>query len=129
MRRTLAQLPFLLLLAAPGEAQQARAARFEIVSVGDTTIALRTGGVRWVKPGMAGKAVDPRRRDQTIATFRVAAVSQGEATAIVTGQTTALATDHVAVIEEPRRPWYRSGTFWSGLLVGAALGAGAALTK
>ena len=112
----------------PLEAQQ-RVARFEITSVGDTALAFRVGDVRWVLPGQTGNAIDPRRRDQLVARFRVVSVSAGVATAIVTGQTTAVSTDHMAVVAEPSRPWFKARIFWAGLLLGGALGAGAALAK
>lgn len=104
-------------------AAQSRTVRFEIASVGDTTLSFRVGEARWVRPGQVGTAVDPRRRDQMVARFRVLFVNNREATAVVTGQTTAVSTDHVATLVEPRRPWFRSGTFWTGLLVGGAVGA------
>jgi uncharacterized membrane protein YoaK (UPF0700 family) len=83
-----------------------------------------------VRAGAAGTAIDPRRRDELVARFRVLGVREGSATALVTGQTTAITTDHVATMEEPRRPWYRHRTFWSGLILGAALGlTGAAVSR
>lgn len=119
-----------LALSAPAIAgAQQKTVRFEITAVGDTTLAFRTGTATWVARGQAGTAVDPRRRDQLVARFRVIAVRDGLATALVTGQVTAVSTDHVATIEPPRRPWFRTGTFWSGVLLGGALGATAALTR
>ncbi len=111
-----------------GEAQAqaaARVARFEITAVGDTTLSFRVTNARWVKPGQAGTALDPRRRDAMVARFQVIAVRNNEALALVTGQTTAVSTDHVATVPEPRRSWVKSRSFWGGLLLGGALGAAA----
>jgi hypothetical protein len=66
--------------------------------------------------------VDPRRRDALIARFRVESVREGSATAVITGQTTAIIPEHVAVLDEPRRSGYRSPAFWIGILIGGALG-------
>jgi hypothetical protein len=109
-------------------AQQA-AVRFEITSVSDTTLVFRPGTAIWVRPGQIGTAVDPRRRDQLVARFRIIGVHGGLATALVTGQTTAVSTDHVATLVPPRAAWYRSRNFWVGVLVGGALGAGASLAS
>ena len=110
-------------------AAQRRTSRFEITSVGDTALAFRIGEVRWVSAGLTGNAIDPRRRDLLVARFRVVSVGAGVATAGVTGQTTAVSTDHVAVLTEPSRPWFKARTCWAGLLLGGALGASAALVK
>jgi hypothetical protein len=124
-----------LVVAAPADAARATlgaqqtATRFEIIAVSDTTLSFRTGLATWVGRGQTGSAVDPRRRDQLVARFRVIAVRDGVATALVTGQTTAVSTDHVATLHRPSRPWFRAGTFWAGLLVGGALGAAATLAK
>jgi hypothetical protein len=111
----------LLIAGAPASAQD-RAVRFEIVAVGDTTITLRTGEERWLRPGQAGVAVDPRKRDELVGRFRVMRVEEGQAVAIITGQTTRLTIDHVGVLTEPRRPWYRSRGFWAGLIGGLIAG-------
>lgn len=110
-----------LALAQPAQAQS-RAVRFEITAIGDSTIVFRTGIAKWVRPGQLGVAVDPRRRDELVARFRVEAVREGSATAVITGQTTALTQDHVVVLDEPRRSAYASPAFWIGILVGGALG-------
>jgi hypothetical protein len=96
--------------------------RFEITRVGDTTIAFPRGRARWVKPGMIGIAVDPRRRDALVAQFRVVAVDSGVASAVLTGTTTRLETEHIAILQPPPRPWFRSPLFWASLVVGFALG-------
>jgi hypothetical protein len=118
-----------VLCAAKAAAQQ-RAVRFEIIAVGDSTLSFRIGKAGWVHRGQAGTAVDPRKRDELVARFRIMRVRDGSATALVTGQITALTTEHVATLEEPKRPWFRAKTFWSGLVLGAALAvAGAAVSR
>lgn len=112
------------LMLAPGVAQAQRAAsRFEITAVTDSTVSFRATGSPWLRAGTLGVAVDPRRRDQLVARFRVLSVSDGVVTALITGQTTDVSTDHVATAVEPETPWYRRRSFWLGLLLGGALGA------
>ena len=111
-----------MLWVAPAAEAQSRAVRFEVAAIGDSTIEFRTGTHKWIRPGQLGVAVDPRRRDVLVARFRVETVREGSATAIITGQTTALTPDHVAVLDEPRRRAYRSAAFWIGIVVGGALG-------
>ena len=101
---------------------QETSARFEIVAVGDTTFTFRPGS-GWVKRGLRGIAVDPRRRDVMVARFHVASVQDGVATAVITGQTTNITTDYVALMIPPERPWYTRTTFWIGAVVGAIVGA------
>jgi hypothetical protein len=110
-----------LVLPAAAKAQT-RAVRFLITTIGDSTIEFRTGSEKWIRPGQLGVAVDPRRRDELIARFRIESVREGSATAVITGQTTAVSPEHVAVLDEPRRSAYRSPAFWIGITVGAALG-------
>ncbi len=109
------------LMALPAQAQS-RAVRFEITAIGDSTIEFRTGSSKWVRPGQLGVAIDPRRRDVLIARFRVELVREGSALAVITGQATAIALDHVAVLDEPRRSAFATPAFWIGILVGGALG-------
>ena len=103
-----------------------RTVRFQVAAVGDSTFTFNVGQLRWIKAGTRGMAVDPRRRDALVARFQVLGVDGGLATALITGQTTALTPDHVAVLEVPIRPWYASSLFWAGailgLLGGAAIG-------
>jgi hypothetical protein len=106
------------------DAQQRPPARFFIHTVGDTTFSFSVPSDPWVKPGMEGIAVDPTRRDSLVARFRVAKIDWGEAMAVVTGQTTALTTQHVALLRMPEPPWYKRKQFWVGLVLGAGLGAG-----
>jgi hypothetical protein len=72
---------------------------------------------------MTGIAVDPRRRDVLVARFRVARIDSGLVTAVITGQTTRVATEHVAVMAEPPKPWYKGVTFWGGAVFGFVVGA------
>ena len=113
-----------LLLVAPRAARaQNKGVRFEITQVGDTTFRFPRGAAGWVKPGETGIAVDPRRRDILVARFRVVSVDSGLATAVITGQTTRVATEHIAVMTEPPKPWYRTITFWGGTVLGIVVGA------
>jgi uncharacterized membrane protein YoaK (UPF0700 family) len=67
--------------------------------------------------------VDPRQQDMLVARFRVMSVAGDAATAVVTGQTTTLSTQHSVLLDVPRRPWYKQSLFWLGAAVGAAVGA------
>lgn len=122
MRVLAAATALVAALALPAEGQ-IRGVRFEVVNVGDTTVAFRAGEERWIHTGDRGIAVDPRRRDALVARLRVLRVERGTATAVVTGQTTAVTTDHIVVFQEPRRRWYASKPFWGGIVAGVALGA------
>lgn len=102
---------------------QFRGVRFEITQVGDTTFRFPRGNAGWVKTGATGNAVDPRRRDALVARFRVVRVDTGLVTAVITGQTTRVATEHIAVLAEPPKPWYKGITFWGGTVFGAVIGA------
>ena len=122
-RRAFVVAGLALAIAAPSAKAQLKGVRFEIAVVGDTTLGFRTGTERWIRPGERGIAVDPRRRDVLVARLRVLRVdSTGTATALITGQTTALSTDHVVIVQEPRRRWYQSKSFWGGLVAGLAFG-------
>ena len=107
-----------------GTAQaQFRGIRFEITQVGDTTFRFPRGNAGWIRPEMTGIAVDPRRRDILVAEFRVVRVDSGLVTALITGQTTRVATEHIAVMPEPPKPWYKGITFWGGTVFGFVIGA------
>lgn len=108
-------------VARPLDAQQG-ATRFEIAQVGDSTFSFAIGPNDWIKRGRRGIAVDPRRRDALIARFEVLDVREGRATALVTGQTTRITTDHVALLERPPAHWYAQPAFWVGAAVGGAAG-------
>ena len=111
----------LVLVPAPGAQAQSRGVRFEITQVGDTTFRFPRGAAGWVKPKQTGIAVDPRRRDALVARFRVVKVDSGLVTALVTGMTTRVATEHIAVMSEPPKPWYRTMTFWAGTVFGVVV--------
>jgi hypothetical protein len=104
---------------------QETAYRFDIASVGDSTIALSTEKHEWVRVGQKGIAVDPMRHDALVARFVIIHVDaeHKRALAIVTGQTTRLTTAHVALIDRPGRKWYAQPTLWIGAAVGAVIGA------
>jgi hypothetical protein len=99
-----------------------RAARFQIDSVGDSTFTFGVGEQDWVARRLRGIAVDPRRRDALVARFVVWRVEEGVATALITGETTRLRTEHVAVLRPPPRRWYRETRFWIGTAVGLVAG-------
>lgn len=121
MKRLCLAVTLAAALSLPAKAQVG-GVRFEITQVGDTTIAFPRGRARWVKPGMVGIAVDPTRRDALVAQFRVVAVTSGIASAVVTGTTTRIETEHIAILQQPPRSWFRSPLFWVSLVVGFALG-------
>lgn len=112
---------------------QFRGVRFEITQVGDSTFRFPRGTAKWVTVcpnptsscpvGSYGIAVDPRRHDILVARFRVARIDSGLVTAVVTGQTTRVATEHIAVMTEPSKSWWKSITFWGGTVFGMVLGA------
>jgi hypothetical protein len=110
---------------------QFRGVRFEITQVDDTTFRFPRGTASWIRPcrgpvcgaGESGIAVDPRRRDVLVARFKVARIDSGLVTAVITGQTTRVATEHIAVMAEPPKPWYKGITFWAGTVFGVVIGA------
>jgi hypothetical protein len=112
-----------LFAAAPAGAQQV-AARFEITAVGDSTFTFAQGSQSWVGRRTRGVVVDPARRDALVARFRIMDVSNGIVTALVTGQTTSVTTQHFVVLTPPPPPRvYARRSFWGGAAVGAAVGA------
>jgi hypothetical protein len=113
-----------VLVGATTAGAQDRSVRFEIASVGDTTVTIRLGRAKWIRPGARGVAVDPAQRDELVARFRVLRVTGSEAVAVVTGQTMPLSTAHMAVFSEPQRRFYGVRAFWLGLLGGALIGFG-----
>jgi hypothetical protein len=122
----IAVLSVLALACAPLRARaQETAYRLEITTVGDSTLSLSTERHEWVREGQKGIAVDPMRHDALVARFVILHVDpeHKRALAIVTGQTTRLTTQHVALIARPGRKWYAQPTLWIGTAVGAVLGA------
>jgi hypothetical protein len=122
----IAGISVLALACAPLRARaQETAYRFEITTVGDSTLSLSTERHEWVREGQKGIAVDPMRHDALVARFVILHVDpeHKRALAIVTGQTTRLTTQHVALIARPGRRWYAQPTLWIGTAVGVVLGA------
>ena len=117
-----------LAAAAPDEARaQETSARFEIASTGDSTFTLVVGRHPWVRPGLYGIVVDPRQRDILIARFQIIAADSANAMALITGMTTRVTTDHVALLDRPpppAPPWHQRRSFWLGVLFGVAAGFG-----
>ena len=101
--------------------------RFEIVRVGDSTVSVLAPRVRWMRRGAYGIAVDPRQRDVLVARLMVVSRSADTAVALVTGQTTRMSTDYVAIFRPPGTPLLRQRLFWGGVAAGAAAGAGLVL--
>jgi hypothetical protein len=100
---------------------QTGSARFDIDSVGDSTVTFAVGNARWVHAGQTGLAVEPRRHDELIARLRILQITNGTATALITGQTSRVSPGQVALIRRPARPFYAVGLFWIGAAVGAAI--------
>jgi hypothetical protein len=107
---------------APELGAQQGAYRFGISSAGDSTFSFPISRNDWVKKGMHGIAVDPARHDALIARFVVTRVARDSAVALVTGQTTRMTTDFVALIERPEKSWYLRPAFWLGGVLGAIIG-------
>ena len=87
--------------AAAQVAQDARTVRFGITSIADSTFTFAVGDNPWVVKGLRGLAVDPRRNDVLVARFVVTDVARGEATALITGETTRLALQHSILLQAP----------------------------
>ena len=99
--------------------------RFPIAAVTESTVTLLAPGEAWLRTGAYGIAVDPRQRDALVGRLRVMRRAGDSSVALVTGQTTRLSTDHVAIFRRPATPLLRRGAFWGGVLTGLAVGAGA----
>jgi hypothetical protein len=111
-----------LLIAVPAIAHaQLGSARFDIDSIGDSTVTFAIGNTHWVHAGQTGLAVEPRRHDELIARLRIIRVANGSATAVITGQTSRVSEGQVALIRRPAPPFYTVGLFWIGAAVGAAI--------
>jgi hypothetical protein len=116
----------LALACAPLRARaQETAYRLEITTVGDSTVTISTEKHEWVREGQKGIAVDPVHHDALVARFVILHVDpvHKRALAIVTGQTTRLTTQHVALIARPAKKWYAQPTLWIGTVVGLVIGA------
>lgn len=122
---------FTLVAATPALATRAgaqeTAARFEIVAVQDSTFKFTLGRQQWVAPALSGIAVDPMRRDALVARFRVLSVRGDTAVALITGETTRVTDQHVALINVPRAKWWKTASFWRGTILGAVAGLAAGL--
>lgn len=116
-------LVFALLIAASAATARAQtgSARFDIDSVGDSTVTFAVGNAKWVRAGQTGLAVEPRQHDALIARLRILHVESGTATALITGQTSRVTSGEVALIRRPSPPFYAVGLFWIGTAVGAAI--------
>ena len=112
-----------LVLIAETVSAQSRGVRFEVTQVGDSTFRFPRGTAGWVRVGITGITVDPTRRDQLVARFRVVKIDSGLVTALITGQRTRVATEHIAVLAEPPKPWWKGITFWAGTVFGVVIGA------
>lgn len=117
-----------LLAAMPREGPaQETSVRFEIASAGDSTFTLVVGRHPWVRPGLFGIVVDPRQRDILIARFQVIAADSANAMGLITGMTTRVTTEHIALLDQPpppAAPWHKRRSFWFGVLFGLAAGFG-----
>ena len=124
MKRTLLAVAVVVFVAVPPRASaQQRDFRFEITAVGDTTVTFRAGRLTWIVRSPSTIVVDPKRRDALVARLKVVSVSSdGEATAVVTGQTGRITTEHFVIAAEPRSRWYRSTMLWIGTAFGLAAG-------
>lgn len=124
MKRTLLAVAVVLFVAVPPRAAaQQRDFRFEITAVGDTTVTFRAGRLTWIVRSPSTIVVDPKRRDALVARLKVVSVSsEGEATAVVTGQTGRITTEHFVIAAEPRSRWYRNAMLWIGTAFGLAAG-------
>lgn len=111
----------------PDGSAQETSVRFEIASAGDSTFTLVVGRHPWVRPGLYGIVVDPRQRDVLVARFQILAADSANAMALITGMTTRVTTDHVALLDRPpppAPPWHKRRSFWLGVLFGVAAGFG-----
>ena len=124
MRLVLVALATALGMTLPSRAAaQDRDVRFEITSVGDTTVNFRAGKMTWVVRSPRAIVVDPRRRDALVARIKVLSVSSsGDAIAVVTGQTGRITTDYFVLAQEPPQHWYRNAALWMGAALGLVAG-------
>lgn len=119
---TVRALAFLGVVAVSSAHAQGTEARFQVTSVGDSTVTFPIGKHKWVVPGRTGIVVDPKRQDVLIARISVLSVGDGNAHALITGQTTTVQAGYVAVMEPPAVKFYSGRSFWLGTALGAVLG-------
>jgi len=98
------------------------APRFEIDSLTDSTATFRVQESRWIRVGMQGYAVDAGQRDALVARLTITSRDSLNATALVTSQVARVRKDHMLLVLEPTRPWWKSGRFWWGSVLGVAVG-------
>jgi len=101
--------------------------RFQLVAADDSTVSFLAPREPWVREGMYGIAVDPARRDALVARLYVLARAADTTVALVTGQTTRMSAEYVAIFRRPTTPMLRQQSFWGGLAAGIAVGLGAAI--
>lgn len=121
VRRLVILLALLCSFVNAAESQES-AVRFLVSEVGDSTFSFPLGRHIWVGKGMRGIAVDPRQRDVLVARFEVISVTPATVTALVTGQTMRVTTDHVVLLDRPQVVFYRRKEFWAGTILGIATG-------
>jgi hypothetical protein len=97
------------------------ASRFVLEARTDSTVWFLPEEARWVRPGLTGIAVDPIRGDALVARVRVTLVQGDSAIALVTGQTTRVATGQVLLLSPPPRRAWRERAFWYGAVTGASV--------
>lgn len=124
MRFILVMFAAVLALALPSRVRaQDRDIRFEITAVGDTTVTFNAGRVTWVVRSPKAIVVDPRRRDALVARLKVLSISaNGDAIAVVTGQTGRITTEHIVLVTEPPQHWYKNAVLWMGAALGLVAG-------
>lgn len=124
LSRTFGAIAFFAVVAV--SSAQAQEARFQVTSVGDSTVNFSVGSNKWVAAGNKGIVVDPKRQDVLVARISVLSVRGGTARAVITGQTTTVEPGYVALLERPATRFFSKRDFWLGTLLGAVLGFGAA---
>jgi len=120
--KTFGALAFFAVIAASSARAQGIETRFQVTSVGDSTVSFSVGSNKWVATGKRGIVVDPTRQDVLVARIAVLSVRGGTVRALITGQTTTIEPGFVAVLERPDTRFYRRSDFWIGTLLGAVLG-------